>query len=128
MDKRALEDFLRLIPDMACAFEFRNPSWLGTEIPDLLRQRGCSLCIADTDEDPINEIINTAPWGYLRLRRSEYTDADLAQWLERISSQKWEKTFVFFKHEKSAGGAEIAMRFRELADSGLKKLKKTAGG
>jgi len=124
-DRPALEDFLDLIPDMPCAFEFRSPSWLDSEILDLLHKRKCSLCIADTDENPENEIINTAPWGYLRLRRSEYTDADLAQWLERISSQKWEKVFVFFKHEEGAGGAEMAMRFRELADSGRKKLKKT---
>ena len=71
-DKHALEDFLKLIPDnIACAFEFRSPSWLGSEIMVLLHQRGFSLCIADTDENPTNEIISTAPWGYLRLRRSD---------------------------------------------------------
>jgi uncharacterized protein YecE (DUF72 family) len=124
-DKRALEDFLRLIPEsIACAFEFRSPSWLVAEILDLLRQRGCSLCIADTDEKPATEIINTAPWGYLRLRRSDYSDTGLAQWLEKISSRKWDKAFVFFKHEEGATGAELAMRFRELADSRVKKLKK----
>lgn len=123
-DKHALEDFLSLIPgNVPCAFEFRSPSWLVAEILDLLRERGCSLCIADTEEHPANEIINTAPWGYLRLRRSDYTDADLALWLEKISSQKWEKAFVFFKHEEGAGGAEMAMRFRELADSGGKKSR-----
>ena len=120
------EDFLGLIPgDRACAFEFRSPSWLDDEILDLLRERGSSLCIADADENPANEIISTAPWGYLRLRRSDYTDADLSQWLERILSQKWEKAFVFFKHEDDdakgpATGPEMAVRFRELADSRVK--------
>ena len=128
-DRHALEDFLRLIPDnIPCAFEFRSPSWLVAEILDLLRKRGCSLCIADTDENPATGIISTAPWGYLRLRRSDYSDANLAQWLEKISSQKWEKAFVFFKHEEGAGGAEMAMRFSELADSGRKKLKKNRAG
>ena len=70
-DRPALEDFLDLIPGkMSCAFEFRSPSWLDAEILDLLRDKGCSLCTADTDENPANEIISTAPWGYLRLRRS----------------------------------------------------------
>jgi len=119
-DRPALEDFLALLPDVSCAFEFRSPSWLDGEIPDLLRRRGCSLCIADSDEDPTNEIINTALWGYLRLRRSDYTDADLSQWIERILSQKWERAFVFFKHEEEAKGAETAMRFRELADRFLR--------
>jgi len=115
-DKPALEDFLYLIPaNIPCAFEFRNPSWLDAGILDLLREGGHSLCIADTDENPINEIINTAKWGYLRLRRSDYTDADLSQWVERILLQKWKKAFVFFEHEDKARGPEMAMRFSDLA-------------
>ncbi len=118
-DRSMLEDFLGLIPrDRACAFEFRSPSWLNSEILDLLHERGSSLCIADADENPANQIIPTAPWGYLRLRRSDYTDADLSQWLERIVSQKWEEAFVFLKHEDDdAKGPEMAVRFRQLADS-----------
>jgi len=118
-DRPALESFLDLIPgDMACAFEFRSPSWLNEEIPGLLRGRGHSLCTADTDDLPAKEIISTAAWGYLRLRRSGYSDADLLQWLEKIRSQKWKMAFIFFKHEEEATGPMAAMRFRELA--GLK--------
>jgi uncharacterized protein YecE (DUF72 family) len=128
-DRPALEDFLALIPDtMSCAFEFRSQSWLNAEILDLLRGKGCSLCIADTDEKPAQEIIATAKWGYLRLRRLDYTDADLSEWLERIRMQKWEKAFVFFKHEGEAGGAEMATRFRELAESEGKKRRKGSAG
>ncbi len=115
----ALENFLGLIPrDAACAFDFRSPTWLEDGIPDLLRKKGCSWCIEDTDENPVGEIITTAPWGYLRLRRSDYTNADLSQWAERILSQKWERAFVFFKHEDEAKGPEMAMRFHELVGSG----------
>jgi uncharacterized protein YecE (DUF72 family) len=111
----ALADFLPLIPgNAACAFDFRSPSWLDAETLDLLRKKGCSWCIEDTDENPVQEIISTAPWGYLRLRRSDYTDADLSQWLERINSQQWERAFVFFKHED---GPQMALRFQELVDA-----------
>jgi uncharacterized protein YecE (DUF72 family) len=106
---------------MSCAFEFRSPSWLDVEILDLLREKGCSLCIADGDESPADEIISTAPWGYLRLRRSDYTDADLSQWMKRILSQKWERAFVFFKHGEEAKGPEMAIHFRELADSRVRR-------
>jgi uncharacterized protein YecE (DUF72 family) len=117
-DPKALKDFLALIPgNMSCAFEFRSASWLDAEILDLLGERGCSLCTADSDENPANEIIPTAPWGYLRLRRSDYTNADLSQWMERIISQKWKRAFVFFKHEEDAIGPEMAIRFRELIGS-----------
>ncbi len=124
-ERPALEDFLDLIPgDVSCAFDFRSPSWLDDQILGLLRERGCSLCIEDVDENPVSEIISTAPWGYLRLRRSDYTDADLSQWMERTLAQKWKKAFVFFKHEDEAKGPQMAIRFRELTGSSVKKLQK----
>ena len=121
-DLPALKNLLALVPrTISCAFEFRSPSWLDAGIPDLLREKGCSLCTADADEDPTNEIINAAPWGYLRLRRSDYRSVDLSRWLEKILLQKWEKAFVFFKHEDEAKGPEMAARFHELADIALAK-------
>jgi uncharacterized protein YecE (DUF72 family) len=117
-DRPALQEFLALIPgNVSCAFEFRSPTWLNEDIFEVLRGKACSLCIADADENPAHQIISTAPWGYLRLRRSDYTDADLSHWLEQIYAQKWEKAFVFFKHEEKAKGPKLAMRFRELNDS-----------
>jgi len=116
-DREALTDFLGLIPGgRACAFEFRSPTWLEEDILDRLREVGTSLCVADTDEKPADRILPTAPWGYLRLRRSEYTDADLARWLERILEQRWERAFLFFKHEEEARGPETAARFQALVD------------
>ena len=112
-----LNHFFTQIPGkFPCAFEFRS-SPLDPGIPDLLRERGHSLCIADTDERPAAEVASTAAWGYLRLRRSEYTDADLARWLEAIRSQPWQRAFVFFKHEEKAKGPETAMRFQKLIDT-----------
>jgi uncharacterized protein YecE (DUF72 family) len=121
-DPALLKDFLVLLPrTMSFAFEFRSPSWLDGGIPDLLREKGCSLCITDSEENPTNEIISTATWGYLRLRRPDYTKADLSQWANKIASQKWEKAFLFFKHEDEARGPEMAVNFRELIDSRRKR-------
>jgi uncharacterized protein YecE (DUF72 family) len=117
-DVPALNSFLALIPgEIPCAFEFRSPTWFDDRILDLLQKKGCGLCIADTDEHPIQEIVSTASWGYLRLRRTDYADADLSQWRERIHSQKWEKAYVFFKHEDKAKGPEMAIRFQQLTAS-----------
>ena len=69
----------------------------------------------DTDENPVEEITSTADWGYLRLRRTDYAETDLAQWLAKILAQEWTRVFVFFKHEEEARGPQMAMRFRELA-------------
>ncbi len=118
-DRERLKAFLPLLPpERLCTFEFRHPSWSDPEIHALLRARGCSLCLADTDENPVEEIISTAPWGYLRLRRSAYSEADLARWLERIRAQPWQRAFVFFKHEEEAHeakGPALAIRFQQLA-------------
>jgi uncharacterized protein YecE (DUF72 family) len=131
-DRPQMEAFLDLIPpDYACAFDFRNPSWHEIEILELLQQRRCSLCLEDTDDNLIQKITATAPWGYLRLRRSDYSEADLSQWMERIQSQKWENAFVFFKHEEEALGPQRAIRFQEVIDSranNSKKIKKNSAG
>lgn len=115
----ALEEFLPLIPvDAQCAFNFRSPTWIKAGVADLLRERGCGLCIEDTDEKVAGEIVTAAQWGYLRLRRSDYSDADLSQWAEKILAQQWDKVFVFFKHEDEAKGPEYALRFRRVVTSG----------
>ena len=115
-DPPVLEEFLNRIPGKpACAFEFRHPSWVEEGVVDLLRKHGGSLCVADTDESPAAEIPATASWGYLRLRRADYSDGELAQWAKRILSQKWKSAFVFIKHEDGGKGAQMALRLAELA-------------
>jgi uncharacterized protein YecE (DUF72 family) len=110
-----LEDFLTLIPASSpCAFEFRSPTWLTADIGDLLRSRDFSVCTPDSDETPAAEIIDTASWGYMRLRRPDYTEIELTRWLERILAQSWEKAFVYFKHEGTAKGPSAASLFGEL--------------
>jgi uncharacterized protein YecE (DUF72 family) len=122
-DLPALKNFLALVPrTISCAFEFRSPSWLEAGIVDLLREKGCSLCTPDSDENAATEIISTASWGYLRLRRVDYTEVELSQWMQRILSQKWQRAFVFFKHEEEAGkGPDMAIHFHDLVNNTLAK-------
>jgi uncharacterized protein YecE (DUF72 family) len=60
--------------------------------------------------------VRTASWGYLRLRRSSYERADLADWAARIREQEWERAFVFFKHEDAGAGPRMATSFLELGE------------
>ena len=57
----------------------------------------------------------TADWGYLRLRRQDYSKDDLQRWIGRVRSETWAETYVFFKHEDEARGPEMARQFVELA-------------
>jgi uncharacterized protein YecE (DUF72 family) len=112
-DVPRLQAFLERLPgDLSSAFEFRHESWFTDEVYDALRARGIALCAADTDEkgDEGAPVVVTARWGYLRLRRAEYGDDDLARWVERIQAQPWERAFVFFKHEDAGKGPAFASR------------------
>jgi len=98
-DTGRLKTFLELLPsETRTAFEFRHETWFDEETFGLLRQKDCALVVSDTDEKPLTEIISTASWGYLRLRRTAYEESDLSEWLTRVRDQKWKDAFVFFKH------------------------------
>jgi uncharacterized protein YecE (DUF72 family) len=111
-----LRDFLALLPpDPPTAFEFRHQSWFDDEVLGLLRERRIALCIAEAEEGVEVPFVSTAEWGYLRLRRPDYTDVDLKERIERIRKQGWKDAFVFFKHEDEGKGPLMAKRFLELA-------------
>jgi uncharacterized protein YecE (DUF72 family) len=111
-----LEAFLALVAGRTlAAFEFRHESWFDEEVFACLKAQSCPLCLADTDEGPVPDLSNTAPWGYVRLRREEYTDETLREWVAKIRSQGWNEAYVFFKHEDTGTGPKFASRFLELA-------------
>jgi len=110
-----LEGLLKLLPaGTRAAFEFRHGSWFEQKVFDALSEHGCALCLADTDDQPLAAVTRTAPWGYVRLRRASYSDADLAAWLQRVEAQDWQEAFVFFKHEDAGSGPELAAQFLQL--------------
>src|ERR1035438_9361007 len=112
-DVPRLEAFLALLPkDVKVAFEFRNPTWLDEEVFGLLRSTGAALCIAD-DEKGTTPLTATAGWGYLRLRREDYTGTDLDAWATRVGEQAWNEAYVFFKHEEDGAAPELARQFAE---------------
>jgi len=116
-DLPRLRDFVRLLPEgCRAAFEFRHTSWFDDEVYDALRSLHLALCAADTDELEAT-LIPTAQWGYLRLRRVEYGEAQLKTWAERIRSQPWSEAFVFFKHEDEGTGPRLAAQFNALLQS-----------
>jgi len=116
-DSGRLKSFLELLPsDARAAFEFRHESWFDDETFDLLREKDRALVVSDTDDKPLSEIISTAGWGYLRLRRTAYDENDLADWMKRVEDQKWKDAFVFFKHEDEGVGPKLAAQFLKLSE------------
>jgi uncharacterized protein YecE (DUF72 family) len=114
-DTARLAEFLGLLPP-ACraSFEFRHPTWFDDEVFEQLRQHQAALCLAQAENDLQIPFVATADWGYARLRRLDYSDAELMDWREKILQQNWRDAFVFFKHEDEAKGPQYATRFLEL--------------
>ena len=118
VDLPRLEAFLAILPEgTRAAFEFRNESWCDAAVHTRLAERGCAWVVADADEgdDSPTEIVSTADWGYVRLRRSDYKSSDLAAWAERIKATGWKEAFVFFKHEDAGAGPRLAAEFLDVA-------------
>jgi len=114
-DLERLETFLKHLPaNPPATFEFRHPTWFDDDVLQLLRNENRALCISDTDDLPVNRIDKTADWGYLRLRRVNYSTTDLHEWISRMKAQDWKTTFVFFKHEDEATGPRLASEFIDL--------------
>jgi uncharacterized protein YecE (DUF72 family) len=116
-DVTRLRAFLELLPSRRrVALEFRHDSWFDEEVFTLLRQKRVALCIADAEGDLEVPFVATAAWGYLRLRRPDYSTAALKAWAKRLRQQDWQDAFVFFKHEEEGQGAKLAQQFLKLAD------------
>jgi uncharacterized protein YecE (DUF72 family) len=82
-----------------------------------LRTHGTALCIADTEKLETPRVV-TADYGYLRLRREDYTENDVERWKRFVREQEsnWLETFVYFKHEEAGIGPKLASRMKELLD------------
>lgn len=114
-DLPRLETFLTLLtPETPAAFEFRHPTWFEDDVLELLRSQNRPLVVSDTDDLPTSHIDKTADWGYLRLRRVNYSEENLVDWAARIRDQDWRETFVFFKHEDEGTGPKLAAQFLNL--------------
>jgi len=115
-DLPRLRQFLPLLPSSCrSAFEFRHQSWFDDDVFASLREHQAALCIAEAEDGVEVPFVSTADWGYLRLRRPDYGDAELSTWVKRVQDQGWQDAFVFFKHEDEGKAPQMAQRFLDLA-------------
>jgi uncharacterized protein YecE (DUF72 family) len=115
-DVARLEDFLHQVPPgFRPAIEFRNQSWFADDVYECLQRFEVALCVSDREEHAA-PLVQTAPFGYFRLRRPDYSDADLAAWAQRLLSgaRTWQDVFVYFKHEAEGRGPLLADKLSRL--------------
>ena len=106
-DVGLLKAYLDLLPKgMRYAFEFRHPSWLVEEVYAELRARNISLCVAESERLEVPEVI-TADFVYYRLRKPDYTEADIDAFAARAREllAAGRDLYLMFKHEETPEGA-----------------------
>ena len=112
-DLPRLSTFLQLLPaDHRAAFEFRNDTWFSDDVYEALRNAGAALCLSEREDNAPPPLVETAAWGYIRLRLENYTDGDLRRWADTLTAARWDSSHVYFMHEPTAPAyARTLMRF-----------------
>lgn len=102
-DLPRLQAFLAVLPpDHRAAFEFRNDTWFDDDVYAALKAAGASLCFSEREDNTPPPLVETAPWGYVRLRLETYSDADLKAWARRLEATGWRQIHAYFMHEPTA--------------------------
>jgi uncharacterized protein YecE (DUF72 family) len=117
-DDERLAGLLRAWPvDLPLALELADPSWHVDEVFGAVREAGAAIVTADRDiDDEPPTIRRTGAFLYLRLRRPDYTPAELARWLDRLEPflSDGADVYVFFRHDEVGRGAELALELAAL--------------
>lgn len=115
-DRTLIERFVGYLPPtIRVAMEFRHRSW--AEARALLLEQGIAWCVAETDvNDPNPEDLSWEPFGFLRLRKTEYTDDELRTWAGRIGAAlaAGSDVYCYFKHEDVGASPKMAERLEAL--------------
>jgi uncharacterized protein YecE (DUF72 family) len=102
-DLPRLKAFLAVLPvGHQAALEFRNETWFADDTYAALREAGAALCLSEREDNGPPPLVETAPWGYVRLRLETYADADLGRWAARLSQTAWGEIYAYFMHEPTA--------------------------
>jgi uncharacterized protein YecE (DUF72 family) len=104
--------------DLPLTLEFQDPSWHVDETFAALAGIGAALCATELPEDELPPTLRrTGSFLYLRLRRHDYSDADLEAWAARLEPflEAGDDAFVFFRHDEVGRGAELALALRAIA-------------
>jgi uncharacterized protein YecE (DUF72 family) len=87
-DAPRLAAFMELLPEgHNAAFEFRNDTWFDDEVYAILKAKGAALVLSEREDNAPPPLVETAPWGYVRLR---------------LAATGWRETFAYFMHEPTA--------------------------
>ena len=124
-----LAAFLAAWPrDLPLTMEFQDPSWHVDEVFGALAAAGAAICATDLpEESEPPPLRRSGSLLYLRLRRHDYSPAELAAWADRLDPFIADglDALVFFSHDEAGRGAELAL---EMTAIGAERWPSPAAG
>lgn len=115
-DDDRLEALLAAWPaDLPLTLEFQEPSWHVDETFEALVDAGAALCTTELPEDAEPPTIRrTGSFLYLRLRRHDYSPAELEAWASRLEPflTSGDDAYVFFRHDETGRGPELGQELQ----------------
>lgn len=115
-----LDSFLSSLPHrttLRWAIEFRNDTWNTAEVEEILRKNGVAWVAAETDDERA-QLRDTVDFLFVRLRRLEYTDAQLLDWANflRTKIAEGKDCYVYGRHKDTIAPWLWAVRIKELVN------------
>lgn len=116
-----LKHFLELLPQgVRKCVEFRDSSWFGEPLWNLLEKYHIGFVVSDTSEFPVFEKV-TSDFAYIRfhgpskLYASKYTEEELQMWAEKIKSLlKSMDVYCYFNNDHLGYALENAKMLQKL--------------
>lgn len=104
MDLERLESFLAKHASRGrLAFEFRHASWFADAVYELLRRYRAAFAVVEMEADETTprprEV--TGDFVYMRLRKEEYSEAELCDWTAWMRAQSVD-VYCYLKHDEKA--------------------------
>lgn len=112
-----LESFLAVLPrELRHVFEFRHQSWFDSQVFQILQKYNAGLCVYDMPSFT-SPVVATADFAYIRfhgkewLYSSSYSDAELADWAQKVASlaPNLKAVYVYFNNDVSAFAVDNAV-------------------
>ena len=121
-DYRALEDFVKMLPEDACyVFEFRHSSWFDDGVFDILRRYNIGFCIYDMP-DFSTPVVTTSDFGYIRFHGSRwlyggcYSGKELEDWARKITDLDVRVVYAYFNNDAEGFATKNALKLKHLLE------------
>ncbi len=109
----------QLQPQRRNVVEFRHMSWWNGDVYAAFRDAGVIFCSCSAPGLP-DDLVRTHDEIYVRLHgpekwyRYDYSDAELAQWAQKIRDSGARRVWVYFNNDYGANAVRNGLKLREL--------------